>query len=775
MPRPSALPKALRQLVHDSVELLGEVIQAQVGQAVYRKIDSLRQEMVAYRSVSLAEKEATLNSVMRRMRKTSPEQQALIAHSFTLMFELINTCENAYRTYRLQRNQQCIEEQPRSDNMIVFVLTAHPTEARDSANIGIFQQIGTCCLDLLNHSTAARRQQLKHLLKLAWLIPVGKHSRPTVEDEARHIFSIVLRPDILDTLLHLQQHYIDIRIRTWVGGDKDGHPGVDEKVMCRVMQLSRDYFIPLIEQKLKIIETDLNLLEKPLATVKRQLVACTHKLHSLKKLLRNDGQRIIYFSRAFRALEKSYIKAIGEKHPRLDDIDAIITIFPGLIIPLELREQASLIHRALKNKRSMPIARMLAMIKELGWRHPDFYSKELIISMTESVEDIVAAFRLVKKHLKSDLVRVVPLFETQSALNRAPDILNTLLKRKATRALIREHWNNKFEVMLGYSDSAKGMGMLCSRLAIADCIAELDTIYHRHGITPVFFHGSGGSVDRGGGSIEEQTAWWPPAAFNIIKSTVQGEMVERNFATPEITAGIIHKLIDCSRHAKTKKFKQNKLMRRLAELTCARYQETIENPLFLDIVNKATAYPYLNQLKLGSRPSKRQAGVSIESLRAIPWILCWTQTRVLFPTWWGIGSAWQALKQSGVTGDDLQKLYKQNALFRSFVKLLGFTLSKVELPIWNMYLKHSTLTASEVETAVKAFQQEYRWACQFVRQVSGKRDLLWFRPWLKESVHLRYALINPLNIIQIIALENNDGFLIRETVTGIASGMLTTG
>ena len=88
--------------------------------------------------------------------------------------------------------------------------------------------------------------------------------------------------------------------------------------------------------------------------------------------------------------------------------------------------------------------------------------------------------------------------------------------------------------MLGYSDSAKEMGVLASRLAIARAVAALDGVITRERLRPVFFHGSGGSVDRGGGSIDEQTSWWPGSSLTLYKATVQGEMVERTFASPEI-------------------------------------------------------------------------------------------------------------------------------------------------------------------------------------------------------------------------------------------------
>src|SRR5690606_29128167 len=96
-------------------------------------------------------------------------------------------------------------------------------------------------------------------------------------------------------------------------------------------------------------------------------------------------------------------------------------------------------------------------------------------------------------------------------------------------------WDGYLEIMVGYSDSSKENGVLASRRMIAEAMHGLDRLCKARGVTPLFFQGSGGSVDRGGGSIPEQTAWWPSGALRNYKVTLQGEMVERSLATPQIT------------------------------------------------------------------------------------------------------------------------------------------------------------------------------------------------------------------------------------------------
>ena len=161
-------------------------------------------------------------------------------------------------------------------------------------------------------------------------------------------------------------------------------------------------------------------------------------------------------------------------------------------------------------------------------------------------------------------------------------------------------------------------------------------------------------------------------------------------------------------------------------------------------------------------------------LRAIPWILSWTQTRILFPTWWGVGSAWQA--SSADEKDKLRRAFQNEPVFSSYVKALGFTLAKVDLAIWFMYLENSVgLSIAKRDSAKSLFEEELRKTTLFLSELTGEENWLWFRPWLGESILLRSSLIHPLNLLQILAHQEKDNRLLRLTVTGISSGMLTTG
>jgi len=367
---------------------------------------------------------------------------------------------------------------------------------------------------------------------------------------------------------------------------------------------------------------------------------------------------------------------------------------------------------------------------------------------------------------------VIPLFESREALVNSKKIIESWLSDRRNKETVRAHWQNLFEIMLGYSDSSKQFGVLPSRRLIQKTMFQIEKVLKNYSITPVFFHGSGGSVARGGGSIKEQVSWWPKSAVQRPKQTIQGEMVQRIFSTPEI---LNSQCVHLANESQLRKVRKTKLetsadLDKFVDLVEKSYRGIVENGELLDALITATPFKYLDALKLGSRPSKRPEKLaSIESLRAIPWVLCWTQSRVLWPTWWGVGSAWNQLNDA--EKDRLKLFFKTSPFFSSFVKTLGYSLAKVELPVWELYLGKS----SQKREIVKSFESEFNAAKDFVHAMSGENGLIWHRPWLEESIRLRSPHIHILNLLQIIAMKNNNEKLLRETLVGIACGMLSTG
>ncbi len=773
------LPPELKSLVRDCVSLLGEVIKEEGGKELYQEVETIRQQMIEYRGFSEEKRQKTLKEILNKLKKQKKKKKHQIAHSFSLMMELINSCEAAYRTYRLKKSHQ-VQYSARQDNMMVYVLTAHPTEARTPQNIELFRRIQSVAIRILDKSGEEEYMKsiIKHNLKIAWLLPITRHEKPEVVDEANHLFSIILRPDIFDTILRGDRDLGNIRLRTWVGGDKDGHPGVDEKVMLQCLNASRKHFISILGYICRELNTDICYLNQKKLTELTNLFETT--LKKLKKISAEDSSHLRALKKTLEKLDTQYQKVVGQQAPRIGKLQSIFKLFPALVIPIELREDSEIILQGLKSKKPIAIERMLIKLKEIS-KHSNArdYAQGFIISMCHSYEDIQNAQKMVKRALGGIDLPIIPLFETADALESSPQIVAEVLQDKNYLKQVKSKWNNHLEVMLGYSDSSKGMGVLPSRVAIAKTIRTLDFQISNEGVIPVFFHGSGGSVDRGGGSLKEQTAWWPRSALNIYKATIQGEMVERNFTSAEVSISGMNKILENFHAAKSKSgvIQIDTVIEDFSEIVKSFYIQKINDADFFHMIEAATPYSYLSALKLGSRPSKRAKAkkLDLSSIRAIPWILCWTQTRILFPTWWGVGSAWEQFKKDKAKVLSLQESYQTSSLFSSYVRVLGFTLSKVELDIFQIYLSEGQLEKSEEEKIFQEFKVEFKQACEFVKTITQEKDLLWYRPWLYDSIQLRASMINPLNLLQILGQQENDMVLVRKTIAGISSGMMTTG
>lgn len=780
------LPDALRSIVKTSVAVLGEVIEHELGRDAYVRIEKIRKQMAGVRTASSVRTSNELTTVFKELKKQNPKQRLEIAVAYTLMLELMNACENAYRTYRLrERPEADVLHDPNvallaNPNVtpITYVLTAHPTESRSSKNIAIFYEIQKFLVRTLEHDGKLDRNELKSLLEIAWQVPIVRSRKPSVEDEAEHLYSVALRDENLATILNVSRHQTPVYLRSWVGGDKDGHPGVDEIAMINSLQTSRRDLNAYARKQLDLLGDLLHLFSS--AAIQKERQSLKEQLSALRKIEKGDGLRMQKFHTSVLKLKKVYETKVGEVPEPIRTLEQLLHTFPGLVIPLELREDSTMILDALKSKKKFAIERMINKIGEISkGGSPRWYAQGFIISMCQSIEHINAAADLLTRGLGGLKIRVIPLFEQKEALRQGPEILEKMLKTARFKAALKKDWMNRVEVMVGYSDSSKEAGVLPSRIEVSGAMRKLDVVCKKYKVQPIYFHGSGGSVDRGGGPVEDQLASWSKGALAFYKATIQGEMVERSFASPEITESQFLKI---ARTAQTLRKKpdqaaSSKTLEDFALKVESEYRGAVGSERFMTMVEEATPYRFLSALKIGSRPSKRatnkKAALAVTSLRAIPWVLCWTQTRVLFPTWWGTGSAWS--QSSEAQKSALKKEYKNHALFRSYIHVLGFTLSKIELPVFNFYIDQSNLPEGEKTYFKKLFEAEYQATLDFFEGLTGQRDPLWFRPWLSQSITLRSAMIHPLNLLQILAEQNHDLPLLRVAVTGVASGMLTTG
>ncbi len=769
------LPKELTTMVNWSVTLLGEVIKDQAGDKTYLTIEALRKRTKETQDAAPEKVHAILNEMTKELYKLSPPLQHNVCHAFGMMLELINACEAAYRSFRL-KSYASPDLSKSSVERITYVLTAHPTEAKTIELIESFERIQAVLVESLIEGRPQVEQKLKFWLTMAWKWPMAKHKKPAVSDEANAICTLALRPKVVDRWIQLHQTGVPIYLRTWVGGDKDGHPGVDEITMRASLNISRKHIVKYIESRCDESLKALSQIPKDyvtlsLATNIRGLKADLRKLRVLEK---GDGARCQKWAEKLARVMKVYKQELGVECFYLKQMTSLLEITPALVIPLELREDSAVVAKALSSPSKYAIGRMLQNLQKISGKTPtDWYAKGFILSMCESSNDLLNGVELMKRIIKAQDLPVVPLFENEKALLKGPEIIKEFSTKSGIKKLVRS-WGNSMEIMVGYSDSSKENGSLRSRQLIESALFKMEKAIEECHFEARFFHGSGGSVARGGGSLEEQTRWWPISAQRRFKATIQGEMIARSFASPEVFTRQASKIMAQS-NIQPQNVPENirVAVEALALKTRDHYRMMVNDNDFMKIVAESTPYNYLQLLKIGSRPSKRKKDLSLKSLRAIPWILCWTQTRVLFPSWWGLGSAWatSTLKEK----KQLQEAYNKSPVFRSYINLMGFTLAKVSLGVWRTYLSRTELDKNVQESVYELVSREYKETVYCIKDLSGSNELLWHKPWLGASISLRNPLIHPLNALQLIALKNQDHTLLRETVTGIASGMMTTG
>ena len=763
------LAPALKRLVKVVEATLGHVVTSAENKKLYDVVESVRLDMVQVREG----RRAALRRARRRIQRLSPHERTAVARAYTVYLELVNVCESAYRTHRLRERARA--ERPGRESStpanVVLVLTAHPTESRSPVNIRLMRRIQTLLLERLERHDPPDRERLKHLLHLVWATGTHPAHKPTVEDEALHLFSLLDDP-ILEELLSLGKEGHRVRLRTWVGGDKDGHPGVGPEETDKSLNLSRMRLLELVTARLLTkVKEDVGLC--PDHDLREAWDRLRHQLEALRIVTIGDGRRITLLQEALAVLSALYTQRLGHPHPRLTDLQMLLDLFPGLVVPLELREE-----RGLFNRNGI-IADMLRFVRDVarGGR-VDWYVRGCVVSMAARAEDLWQAESLVRDVMGGPTIPVVPLFEMPDILPRAADILDRTLTDTDFAAAVHEH-HDRLEVMLGYSDTSKRMGLLASRLAIHQTMRAIGAWAATRGLTILFFHGSGGSVGRGGGSIADQAASWPSGALELVKQTLQGEMVERTLATPEILRSQVLQI--AAVQAAPPRFKAaSAAVQDLAKRSLTAYVELVGSADFRKLLSSATPYARLGALNIGSRPVSRATGAArtgLEHLRAIPWVLCWTQTRYLLHAWIGIGTAWRQVRADPQARARLLKAIERDPLLRSYLRLLSFTLAKTEPAIWREYVKTLVGTTPPL---VARLEQERRDAVDLATQISSGGDLLSHKPWLRESIFYRAPMIHPLNLIQIEVLSHPrlsaaQELLFRETVTGIAAGMLTTG
>ncbi|KIC29208.1 phosphoenolpyruvate carboxylase [Leisingera sp. ANG-S5] len=379
------------------------------------------------------------------------------------------------------------------------------------------------------------------------------------------------------------------------------------------------------------------------------------------------------------------------------------------------------------------LLKLLRLMRDAGAGEDPHAMGPFILSMTRSTDDLLGVYLLARYAgfgAEKAALKVVPLFETIGDLRAAPGILDGLLEVPFARRSLKSG-DNRIEVMLGYSDSNKDGGFLCSTWELEKAQRLITRTLAAHRMKPVFFHGRGGSVSRGGAPAERAIASQPAGTIaGRMRITEQGEVVSSKYAN---RGTALHQLelmaSSVLRHSLQEDTplvnpEFDDAFEALAGMSQAAYSNLLNVPGFLDYFQQASPVEELAMLKIGSRPARRFGAGSLDDLRAIPWVFAWSQNRHMITGWYGFGSAVASFRKfRGARGDAvLQDMFTGSPLFRLVVDEVEKTLLQSDMEIAADYA--TLVQDTEIRDRIfGSIRKEYQLACEAIAFLTGDSSL----------------------------------------------------
>jgi phosphoenolpyruvate carboxylase len=422
-----------------------------------------------------------------------------------------------------------------------------------------------------------------------------------------------------------------------------------------------------------------------------------------------------------------------------------------------------------------------------------------VISMAQGADDVLAVAVLAREVGLVDVeagrsrLNIVPLLETVDELAEAGPMLDSLLNDRAYRALVHARGDLQ-EIMLGYSDSNKDAGVAASQWQIHRAQRSLRDIAAGHGVQLRLFHGRGGSVGRGGGPSGEAVLASPFGVLDgQMRVTEQGEVISDKYSLPGLARDnleiLLASVIEASLLHRVSRVPTDDLERwdgamdSFASEARKAYRTLADDPGLPEFFAQVSPVEELGQLNIGSRPSRRpgSGNPTLDDLRAIPWVFGWTQTRLIVPGWFGVGSGLEAAREAGLE-KELIAMRDGWPFFATFIGNVEMTLAKTDLRIAERYV--TELVDPSLRPVYDRIVAEHTKTAEQVRLLVGDSGQLSRFPLLRRTLEVRNSYLGPLHHLQINLLrrqreqEEPTAELRRAlllTINGIAAGLRNTG
>ncbi|HEY9900033.1 MAG TPA: phosphoenolpyruvate carboxylase [Pantanalinema sp.] len=530
--------------------------------------------------------------------------------------------------------------------------------------------------------------------------------------------------------------------------------------------------------------------DQELATLRRQVEAFGFQLASLdvRQNSRNHAEALDVILREA-GVAPDY--AARDEAGRMAALDQVFATSRPLL-PSEAKLEAG-------PAETRSTVRMLErVIREFGPDAIDAY----IVSMSEAPSDLLEVLALMQDaglyRRRPDgtaecALDLVPLFETIPDLRAAPGVMTALLAHPAYRAALRARGDVQ-EIMLGYSDSNKDGGFLSATWEVYRAQQALTELAEAEGVRLRLFHGRGGSISRGGGPTHRAILAQPPGSVRgDLKITEQGEVLAWKYAQAALADRNLEQMVSATMMATLasqggrtpgpERMEENAArFSRISQEAYEAYRALVfDDPAFAGFFRCVTPIAEIESLKIGSRPSRRREG-GIESLRAIPWVFSWIQSRCLLPGWYAAGTALEGFLGREPDGlDVLRGWYRGWPFFRTLIDNLEVSLTKADMTIARLY---AGLAGDEGSALFRRIEAEYARTREAVLAISEQPALLARQPMLARSIRLRNPYVDPLNHLQVDLLrrkrekQGGDEALDRAlalTIIGIAAGLRNTG